>query len=253
MIRITNDFANHNRNFGNKLFTYAIARIFAKELNLKLIIPNYSRIQRAGVLSDFPYGNIDGEEITHEENYICDQNLHDKGLEKSIEDSRNKGVFLDGYFLKYDYIKNYKNFIKEIYSDLVLQNDGENDVVIMLRDSNCDGDFKIENEYYLNILEKIKFNKLYVCFDHIHKHSSLLKLIENYNPILVDTNIIDVFKFITSKNTIIACQGTFSFWASFLSNANKIYWPITKKGPNSDDYLVNLKIDDDERFEMVYL
>ena len=68
-------------------------------------------------------------------------------------------------------------------------------------------------------------------------------------------NILDVFSQITSFNKIIASQGTFSFWASFLSNAQTIYWPNTNDGPNSNNQnwgsLVNLKVDDEERYKHV--
>ena len=213
MIKITQDFAPYNRNLGNKLFTYAIGRIFAKELNLKLEIPNPSYIQRNGYVMEFPYGNVDGNEILENENYVCDRTMSQKGIELIIEESKGKSVFLDGYFPKYEYIKKHKFFLKEVYSEIRLTNDGKNDVVIMLRDSNCDSTFKLPDEYYLNILEELKFDTLYVCFDHFEKHRTLFEKISKYFPIFIDENIIDSFKFITSKNTIIACQGTFSFWA----------------------------------------
>jgi hypothetical protein len=253
MVEITPEFGNANRNFGNKLFTYAVGRIFAIELGQKLVLPEMCLIQRSGNFQEFPYKGTEGEEISDIKNqyYVSDHNLLSVGLENSIYNSIGRWVVLDGYFLRYEYIKKYKSFVKEIYKDLVLENDGKNDVVIMLRDSNCDGSFKIEDSYYLNILETLSFDNLYICFDHRHKHQTLFQSLSKYEPILVDEPILDVFKFITSKNTIIACQGTFSFWAAFLSKAKKIYWPITKVGPNSMTDFVDLRVDDEDRFEMV--
>ena len=67
-------------------------------------------------------------------------------------------------------------------------------------------------------------------------------------------DIISLFKEITSFNKIIAAQGTFSFWASFLSNAEKIYWPITKIGPNIVGHRdVNLIVDDEQRYTNIYV
>lgn len=252
MIRITNDFAPANRNFGNKLFTYAIGRIFSSELDLKLVVPENSHIQRGGIVMDFPYGNIDGR-IIDDEYYVSDHSMNELGINTILENCKNRGVFLDGYFLKYEYIKYYKNFIRSIYKDLTYDNDGKNDVVIMLRDSNCDGTFKLNDEYYLNILNSLNFDNLYISYDHFNKHLSLFEKLKKFSPNFIDDNIIEVFKLITSKNTIIACQGTFSFWASFLSNANKIYWPITKIGPNSPSWCVNLSVDDETRYEFITL
>lgn len=254
MIKITDSFASCGRNLGNKLFTYAVGRIFANELNCMLSIPPQSYIKRSGTNTLFPYGNTDGRVIAGDSYYVCDENLNRIGLEQTLLNCKDKGAFLDGYFSKYDYIRPFKTFVKTIYKDISLENDNLNDVVIMLRDSHCDHTFKLPDEYYFNILEKLTFNNLYICFDHLNRHTSLIDGLQKYSPKLIDLDIMDVFKFITSKNTIIACQGTFSFWASFLSNAKKIYWPITNIGPNQQgQWSVNLTVDDEERFEFIHI
>lgn len=251
MIRITNQFESVGRNFGNKLFTYAVGRIFAKELNQGLKIPENSLIQRKGINSLFPYGNVTGLYDYDDEYYVSDHSMFTKGIDLILNECKNKSVFLDGYFLKYDYIKKHKEYIKEIYSDLILENDNKNDVVILLRNSRCDDTFALPDSYYLEILENLNFDNLFVCYDHIDRHKTLIEAIKKYSPTYVDENIIDVFKFITSKNTIIACQGTFSFWSVLLSNSKKIYWPIPKKGPNVNENLVNLTIDDEDRIDFI--
>ena len=129
----------------------------------------------------------------------------------------------------------------------------------MLRSSNHDGSFVLPDSYYLNIISQETFDNLYISFDHINKHQSLINKLEKYNPKLIDGDILEVFSEITSFNTIIAAQGTFSFWACFLSNANKIYWPITNDGPNSGknsdnpvfNSYVNLTVDDESRYELI--
>ena len=122
----------------------------------------------------------------------------------------------------------------------------------MLRNSRDDGRFVLPDEYYLDILQKENFKNLYVSFDHIYKHKSILDKLQIYNPKYIEGPILDVFKQLTSFNKIIACQGTFSFWVCFLSNANKIYWPMTNDGPNSNNKNfgthVNLKVDDEDRY-----
>jgi len=101
-------------------------------------------------------------------------------------------------------------------------------------------------------LEKENFKNLYVSFDHVYNHKSILDKLQIYNPKYIEGSILDVFKELTSFNKIIACQGTFSFWVCFLSNASKIYWPVTNDGPNSNNKNfgthVNLKVDDEDRY-----
>jgi hypothetical protein len=251
MITITNEFASYGRNFGNKLFTYAVARIIAEKLNYKLLLPENSKIQREGIVMDFPYQSIDGTIVDGDQLYVSDHSMNETGLDYVIEHGKNKKIFLDGYFLKYQYIKNFKKEVRGYFNDLVEKNDEKNDVIILLRDSNCDSTFKLPDNYYLDILSNLTFDNLYISYDHKHKHQSLFKSLEMYDPILLDMNIIDLFKFITKKNTIIGCQGTYSFWACFLSNAKTIYWPITKIGPNSPQWAVDLYVDDDERYNYI--
>jgi hypothetical protein len=129
----------------------------------------------------------------------------------------------------------------------------------MLRSSNHDGSFVLPDSYYLDIIKNETFESLYIAFDHYHKHSGLINKLESYNPKLIEGNILEVFTEITSFNKIIAAQGTFSFWACFLSEAEKIYWPITNDGPNSGknsdnsvfNTYVNLVVDDEERYEFI--
>ena len=251
MITITKEFASYGRNFGNKLFTYGVARIISEQLNYKLIIPDNSKIQRAGIVMDFPYSSLDGKSIEEPEFYVCDRSMSEKGIDFIIEQGNNKKIILDGYFLKYDYIQNYKTNLQHYYQNLILPNDNKKDVIILLRDSNHDSTFKLPDEYYTNILQNLNFQNLYISYDHKHKHQSLFAALTKYDPILLDMNIIDLFKFITQKDTIIAAQGTFAFWSCFLSNANKIYWPVTSSGPNCNSWCVNLTVHNDNRYEMI--
>jgi hypothetical protein len=251
MLKITDNFANHNRNLGNKLFTYAVSKIIADKYGYKLVIPNNSLIQRNNILTDFPFKSNDGIIINNPEYYISDHSMYDKGFDNVLTECKDKNVFLDGYFLKYDYVKKYKNKIKNLYNNLTSNFDNKNDVIILLRDSNNDGSFKLPDNYYLDILSNLNFDKLYISYDHIEKHKSLIDSLSNYSPILLDLDIIELFKYITSKKTIIGCQGTFSFWACWLSNAEKIYWPLTTIGPNNPEWCVNLTVDDDDRYTFI--
>ena len=96
---------------------------------------------------------------------------------------------------------------------------------------------------------------LFISLDHVYKHDRLLAKLQKYNPIFIKGSILEVFTEVTSFNKIIAAQGTFSFWACLLSSAEKIYWPMTNDGPNSNNdvfkQFVNLKVDDEPRYEFV--
>ena len=260
-------FSTYRKNLGNKLFIYAGCRIIADLLNYDLISPNNALIRRennkTGLYEDqiFPFKSITGRTITNSPvKSITDTDIVSlQSIINLIDLYPNHKFINQCYFSKYDYIKPYKNMVKEYYKELVQPKRKTNDIVMMLRSSRLDGSFVLPDDYYLNILEKENFNNLYVSLDHVDKHESLLIKLQKFNPKFIDGKILELFSEITSFNKIIASQGTFSFWACFLSNADKIYWPLTNDGPNSGknsdkvvfkDY-VNLIVDDEPRYEFI--
>lgn len=257
-------FSTFRKNLGNKLFTYAVARIVSDLLDCNLIVPPNPLVRRElfhlGYQNEkFPFGSITNRKnLTGLTRSLDDCDLCNRGsIEKFLLDNENRPIIIFGYFTKYEFIKPYKKQIKEYYKEITKDKRNNNDMIIMLRDSTQDARFVLPDDYYLNILEKETFDNLYVSYDHSHKHQSLFQKIKKYNPIYLESDILTLFKEITSFNKIIACQGTFSFWVCFLSNADKIYWPLTDDGPNSNNPNfvggVNLLIDDEERYEIVNL
>lgn len=260
-------FSSPRKNLGNKLFIYACCRIISDLLNYDLIVPEKSLIRRENINTGdyeeivFPFSSITGRTVIDNPlKVIQDGDIISLGsIENLISNFPNHGFLNQSYFSKYDYIKPYKNMVREFFKPITKIKRNEKDLVIMLRSSFHDGSFVLPDSYYLNILEKENFNNLYVSFDHYSKHQSLFDKIKKFNPILIEGNIIEVFSEVTSFNKIIASQGTFSFWACFLSDAEKIYWPLTNDGPNSGfnsnnevfNTYVNLIVDDEDRYEFI--
>lgn len=259
-------FSSSRKNLGNKLFIYSACRVISELLGYELISPENALIRResseTGEYKDilFPFGSVKGNIIENPIKVIQDGDMIALGsLENLIRSFPNHGFLNQSYFSKYDYIKPYKNKVKEYFKSITKYKRDTNDLIIMLRNSNHDGSFVLPDSYYLDIISQETFDNLYISFDHINKHQSLISKLEIYNPKLIDGNILDVFSEITSFNKIIAAQGTFSFWACFLSNAEKIYWPVTNDGPNSGrnsnnpiyNTYVNLIVDDEERYSLI--
>jgi hypothetical protein len=257
-------FSTFRKNLGNKLFMYAIARIASDILECNLILPENPLVRRdlfhLGYQNEkfwmegiFNRKNIDGSKVT-----LDDRDMeHYKNIEKFIEANPNSPIEILGYFTKYEYIKPHKEKIKLYYQSYIRPKRNNNDIVIMLRDSTQDARFVLPDEYYIDLLENENFDRLYVSFDHCHKHNTLFEKLKKYNPIYLESGIQTLFSEITSFNKIIACQGTFSFWACFLSNAETIYWPMTDDGPNSNNEKfiggVNLVVDDEDRYKFINL
>jgi hypothetical protein len=257
-------FSSFKKNLGNKLFIYAIARVISDILKCNLILPKNPQVRRE--LFHMGYQNekflmsgiynrkdIKTSSVTFDDK---DLEVH-KTIKSFLKHNENKSIEIIGYFTKYEYIKPYKNKIKNYYKDYVKPKRNNDDIVIMLRDSTQDARFVLPDDYYLDLLENENFERLYVSFDHCHKHNTLFEKLKKYNPIYLESGIQTLFSEITSFNKIIACQGTFSFWACFLSKAKTIYWPITDDGPNSNNEKfiggVNLIVDDEDRYKFINL
>lgn len=274
MVEIFNDYSDHlqggwfstyRKNLGNKLFTYATSRIIADILDYNLILPEESYIRRESqvtgkyVIEKFPLNSILNRKSIDFDPIVIDDNtfINYGSIENFLKHIKENKIVSTGYYSKYEYLKPYKDKIKNFYSDFKQKKRNNNDIVMMLRNSRDDSRFVIEDDYYINILENESFDNLYVSLDHTYQHSSILEKIRKYNPTFIERGILDLFKEVTSFNKIIASQGTFSFWACFLSDANVIYWPITKDGPNSNNIThgqhINLIVDDEDRYKFIKL
>lgn len=259
-------FSSPRKNLGNKLFIYACCRIIGDLLNYALICPEHALIRREDSSIKnykeiiFPFKSTAGKLIEAPLKVIQDGDIVGHGsIDNLLKAYPGYGFINQSYFSKYDYIKPYKAKVREYYKSIIKEKKNDNNIVLMLRNSNHDGSFVLPDDYYLNIIKNENFNNLYISFDHINKHQSLISKLKKYDPKFIDGDILDVFSEITSFDKIIAAQGTFSFWACFLSTATKIYWPITNDGPNSGknsnnpifNTYVNLIVDDEPRYTFV--
>ena len=254
MVKIHDHRSSNSYNFGNKLFFYGFSRIIADHYGYCLKVPETFNISRKDIFSPFPFGDVQGIDTKGPEHIISDDTMVNKEISDIIGKCEGKTTITNGYFSNFRYLKPYNHKLREYFKDLSLPCDKENDVIILLRNSRANESYKTQDSYYLDILNNIKFNRLYVSFDHLERHQGLLEKLKQYDPILLDLPILDLFKFITSKKTIIAGKGTFCFWSCFLSQAEKIYWPIASGSPNHlNCNIINLKIDDESRYEHIYL
>lgn len=258
-------FSSYKKNLGNKLFTYASCKILSDLLDYNLILPKESFIRRESqitrnyVVELFPFESITNKKSFTDNVVVIDDNtfISYGSIENFVKKINENKILSTGYYSKYEHLKPYKENIRSFYSSLKKSKRNSNDLVMLLRNSRTDGRFFIDDEYYLSILENETFDNLYICLDHDYQHSSILEKVKKYNPIFIEDGILKVFSEITSFNKIIACQGTFSFWSCFLSDADTIYWPITKDGPNSNNIShgthINLIVDDEDRYKFIKL
>jgi len=249
---------------GNKLFMYAYCRLLAENLNYSLISPSFEynlfHIQYKTPNVEHKFQDLEGLDFSQNEQYGIDDsfsNLH-KTIDNAIDflSNKNYNIISGGYYQKYSYWKNHKEKVKSYFNDFIPINESydENKVAIHLRNCPLDKRFKVLPKYYIDSIEKMNVPEIYVYADNIINHEDVLKALEPYNPILMETNEPDTFKDLTKYKNIICSQGSFSFWAAFLSRANKIIYPIASYFPNAkNDNNIDYMVDDEDRYEYVMI
>lgn len=236
---------------GNVMFQYCFGRILAESLGYKL---------DASPIKGFSNTNqkVDGLEFLNDPIKLIEHNVDLDSLEQ------NRKIICRGYFQKLHYYEKYHDVIKndwlKLNSDLVKEPKDPQDVVLHIRR----GDYVTKNisdhlvgvDFYDNILKNYvrDWNKLYICTDS--PGDSFFDGLMKYDPIIkssaedtwrhvgrgqpTDTTLED-FTFMMSFNRIVLSVSTFSWWASFLSNASELYYPnfgYFNKENGYENYLV---------------
>jgi hypothetical protein len=253
-------FSTERKNFGHKLFAYIVPRIMSELLNYNLIVPDNSYIGKVNQNTKefermlFPFESIlDRNSFTENVVELNDNSLQNSKIENFVNGINNNKIYSRCHCSNYEYIKPYKGLVKQIMKDLILPKSHHDDILVMLRRSRRASKYQLPDSFYLKIIDSEKFDKMYISVDDIDRHYNLYQKIKKYNPIILEGNILENFKKATSFNKIIGCQGQFSFWAAWLSEAEKIYWPVTNTGPNAGLSHngwggPNLTVDDEERY-----
>ena len=211
---------NYKGRIGNHLFQYVFARLLAIKNNLflktKWDFPKLikSTKHENGKVFKFPI-KIISDDIN------CDPEFKEYNLDKPLGKAK---YILDGYFENSNFFNKNEKLIKSFFILNKIEKNTE-DIVINLRL----GDFGtarhpiLHPKFYLDILEKETFKKLYIVGSR--PDEPYLKFFRKYGPIIVPTHPINDFHFIRKFDKIICSNSTYCWWAAFLSEANHIYTP----------------------------
>ena len=91
--------------------------------------------------------------------------------------------------------------------------------------------FSLPYSYYHKILAELNFRRLHIVgvLDQNTKKEFL-----QYKPIYYGIDPIKDYKIMLAASTVIMSNSTFCWWASWFSDAHKIYFPKPKTGMFSD-------------------
>tara|TARA_Y100000389_G_scaffold128140_1_gene125513 strand:+ start:4673 stop:5524 length:852 start_codon:yes stop_codon:yes gene_type:complete len=220
----------HGR-YGNKLFTYFIARIYAEEHNLNLIVELDDIFFK--IKEPINYGNITNDNLN---TYV----IHDKDINKNKLPYYGKGIYIfDGYFQFEDIF--YEN--KDKICSFIDLNYKKKDIFTLhirlddyfypnSRNKNYNRNIIVSLDYYVDCIKKYagNYKDIYIVCDklrykwekkYMDELISKIKLL-NKNPIYKVNTINNDIISILQSNYIVTSNSTFCFWAVFFSKAEKI-------------------------------
>jgi len=247
--------------FGNNLFQYALGRIIAEKLGYELICrkPPISYKERFenlssgnyAVFSDFadhfPHAplHISGKKIhSPQERYVLGESTwrgHGIPLQAILNNTNERRIVLRGYFQRMQYLEPYRDQVRKWFrpanspynirkwfsqiNSPASQKPSPEDVVLSIRRGYDYFNFGwvLSPHYYVDILEKIKPPRVYVCGVGID--DTIRSVLAAYNPVYYSGTPIEEFRFLSGFNRIILSNSTFAWWAAWVSDATEIFFP----------------------------
>lgn len=265
---------HHLGHFGNNLFSYALARILAENLGHRLItLPpldegSWSEIERQSRILDrladhldcfvdtpmeLPGQVIEGPQIR----YVLGEKHQWQGqrinLDHLLAEGARHRIVLRGYFQRTEYYHPWKEDILKWYQlkptgkKLKI---GPRDMVIHVRRS-LDMrilDRRISPQFYRDAIAESDPDRVFVCGLGID--DTLRAVLRPFNPQYLDLDALDTFRFIHQCPIIAMANSTFSWWAAYLSEAERIYLPVPIHGMWSPESDIDLRVPE-ERYQIV--
>jgi len=176
--------------------------------------------------------------------------------------NHNGQITIYGYSQRYEfYIKNKENIKKWLYieNENLYDKPNENDIVLNIRLGDYVGlGWNLDMEYYVKMLKKETYdNAIIVCDEPNNPKLSVLKemgCVVKDNSNHGKMKFIADFVFVKNAKKCVIANSTFSWWATFLGDAEAIYFPCIKfpwiSNPGKDD--VDLRVYDEKRYQFIY-
>jgi hypothetical protein len=240
---------------GNRMFQYAFGYIISKSKNCNLYalgLPNFGIKNNASPV--YPVNPI--YTASYGNNYV--------DLDELLKTERD--IVINSYVQKYSY---YSPFINELKSVFKVDNEKINTDKLILHVRETDYvqlNTFLGYDFYKKLIDDSGFKDVVIVTDNSNCDAvkRLLKdgctintegYVGTFNSLSDDRGMKDFNTLLKSANIAIS-QSSFSWWAAFLGNHDKVYMPYTtKKGmwkltPEKDD--INLYIEHPKTIKYVY-
>ena len=218
---------------GNQLFQYCFGRILAEGLGYRL---------NAGPVEPFAGTAAPVEGAAFETPvWDCPEEAR---LGEVFADRAPRRIVVSGYMQNYRYYRGHREKIREwlaLGPSKEQPEPGALVVHIRLGDYWKLG-WVLSLKYYHSVIEQEKFSRLYIVTDE--PNSPFLKSFARYKPVLVTGSPIGSLRFIRAARRIVLSQSTYGWWGAYLSDADRIYFPVPKTSLWSTRSRVDLRVDE---------
>ena len=164
---------------------------------------------------------------------------------------RGEPIILAGYYQDYRYYRGRREFVSALLSDYpAVSLPGKNDIVLNFRGTDLSW-AQMPLSYHRWILDKEKFEKLWIVTED-PTHETVTGLLKAYPGAVLSNGAVQDFKFVRSARRIVMAVSTCCWMAAWLSEADRIYFPLGSPYPLFDkDNDRRLIITDDPRYRYV--
>jgi|LakMenEpi03Aug12_release.lakeMendotaPanAssembly.Ray.scaffolds.fasta_scaffold49454_5 hypothetical protein len=231
---------------GNRLFQFAFGKILAQQKNVPFTsdsIPGFSGT----------YNN--STNLTISDNPIKTISYGAQYVDYNALLTTKETVIVNSYLQKYSYYIEHLDFLRQLfkvegYESLQVD---KNELVIHIRGTDyLDGNVHINDEIFLELLDKISPSKASLVTDNINTRI-VEELVKKGVSVVTKNNLTNKgnglneyemydFVYMLKANNLLISQSTFSWWPAFLGFQENIYIPyiqskycLWKLSPNQDD------------------
>lgn len=209
---------NYFGRYGNNLFQYVAARLFAERNGYNMITPPPNGFL---TVKNHPEIKMNKESIERYNTTML------SNMNNPVVTNQDSIVVFNGYFQDSKEYNPYRQNIKEMFDLKPIQKNTE-DIVVHLRLTDYlwrKNKWVISPLWYIQLIKKEKYRNCYIVVEPHVTNSDYLKYFNNIKGIKIVTGntAAEDFEFIRSFDRIICSNSTFCWWAAFLSDASKIY------------------------------
>lgn len=208
---------NYKGRLGNKLFQYTFGRILAEELGYGL---KADPIDGFSGTSDTIAGHIFETPLIQ----ILDKEVVD--LPSMLADCSPRKISIRAYLQRAEYYAPYRDRVRTwLRLPAAPDEPSPDDLVLSIRL----GDFVwlgrvLTPDFYFDIAKRHGRGRLWIVTDD-PGHPYLDQFAE-FQPTYFNAEPFEQFNFLRSARHLVLCASTFTWWAAFLSNAERIYFPV---------------------------